>query len=197
MDMYELLTCPNVVTVFAMLFMMAYVIIVVVQRAQAAAATAQAEAEAEAEAQAEEAATFAAAATAAVDTVKLNRVQEVVYQLVGGLFDPHTQSKIQNRLINNLFNLPHDAKDEETDSSERFLIYPTTRQGDQLNDRCDRFFGMMETVCNRIGMLESRSHNQHDTIDDMSERIYELEEKVREQAKTIAAQQKQIDETTF
>jgi uncharacterized coiled-coil protein SlyX len=181
MDMYELFTCPNVVTVCAMLFMMAYVIIVDAQRAQAAAAT-------------EEAAT---AATAAVDTVKLNRVQEVVYQLVGGLFDPHTQSKIQNRLINNLFNLPHDVNDEEIDSSERFLIYPTTRQGDQLNDRCDRFFGMMETVCNRISMLESRSHNQHDTIDDMIERVYALEEKVREQEKTIAAQQKQIDETTF
>jgi hypothetical protein len=37
-----------------------------------------------------------------------------------------------NFYANTLFNLPNDVNDEEIDSSERLLIYPTTLQGDQL-----------------------------------------------------------------
>ena len=134
----------------------------------------------------------------ATEKDKLDRVQAVVYQLVGGLFNQDTQSKIMNFHANTLLNRPIDVDDAEADSSERFLIWPTTRQGDQLNERCERFFRMMETASNRIGLLESQMNMQHDNINDaVNESIDALEKKVREQGKKIAALEKEIYETTF
>ena len=129
---------------------------------------------------------------------KVDRIQTVVYQLVGGLFDQNTQSKIMNLHINTLLNRPIDVNDAEADSSEQLLIWPTTRQGDQLNERCERFFRMMETASNRIRLLESQMNIQNDNINDaVNESIDALEKKVREQDKKIAALEKEIYETTF
>jgi len=170
------------------------------ERARAAAqAAAKTQAQAPAKTQAQAPATAPAPAPAPhVDVVKmikaeqekLERVQEMVYQLLGGLFNPETQSKTRNVMMKSLFNMPQDA--EETTINED--TYPTTRQGDQLNDRCDLFFATLKTEGNRIALLTAQLHNQYDTIERMSESLDVLEKKVREQDKKIAEQQKQIDE---
>ena len=122
---------------------------------------------------------------------KLERVQEMVYQLLGGLFNPETQSKTRNVMVKSLFNMPQDAEDTTINED----TYPTTRQGDHLNDRCDRFFETLKTEGNRIALLTAQLHNQYDTIERMSESLDALEKKVREQDTKIAEQQKQIEET--
>lgn len=216
MDMYELfalLVTPNVVGVFVLMCMMAYAFILDLEHRWAiplavgvgeAAIPLVVGVGAEAiplvvgAAPAPSVDVAALAKDVATEKDKLDRVQAVVYQLVGGLFNQDTQSKIMNFHANTLLNRPIDVDDAEADSSERFLIYPTTRQGDQLNDRCDRFFGMMETACNRIRLLESQMNIQHDNINDaVNESIDALEKKVREQGKKIAALEKEIYETTF
>ena len=151
-----------------------------------------------AQAQAQADAVAALAEDVKAEKDKVDRIQTVVYQLVGGLFDQNTQSKIMNLHINTLLNRPIDVNDAEADSSEQLLIWPTTRQGDQLNERCERFFRMMETASNRIRLLESQMNIQNDNINDaVNESIDALEKKVREQDKKIAALEKEIYETTF
>lgn len=221
MDMYELfalLMPPNVMGVFVLMCMMAYAFILDLEHRWAiplaaiplavgvgaeaiplvVGVGAEAIPLAVGAAPAPSVDVAALAKDVATEKDKLDRVQAVVYQLVGGLFNQDTQSKIMNFHANTLLNRPIDVDDAEADSSERFLIYPTTRQGDQLNDRCDRFFGMMETASNRIGLLESQMNMQHDNINDaVNESIDALEKKVREQGKKIAALEKEIYETTF
>lgn len=194
MDMYELfalLMTPNVVGMFVLMCMTAYAFILDLEHRWAIPLVVGA-------APAPPVDVASLAQDVATEKDKLDRVQAVVYQLVGGLFNQDTQSKIMNLHANTLLNRPIDVDEAEADSSERFLIYPTTRQGDQLNDRCDRFFGMMETACNRISMLESQMNMQHDNINDaVNESIDALKKKVREQGEKIAALEKEIYETTF
>lgn len=199
MDMYELfalLVTPNVVGVFVLMCMTAYAFILDLEHRWAIPLAAIPLVVGAAPAPPVDVA--ALAKDVATEKDKLDRVQAVVYQLVGGLFDQNTQSKIMNLHINTLLNRPIDVEDAEADSSEQLLIWPTTRQGDQLNERCERFFRMMETASNRIGLLESQMNMQHDNINDaVNESIDALEKKVREQGKKIAALEKEIYETTF
>jgi len=65
---------------------------------------------------------------------KLNGVHNVVYQLVGGLFNQSTQSGILEEHLRFLF--PENNSPEKEDSS-KWQIWPTTRQGDECERRID------------------------------------------------------------
>ena len=60
---------------------------------------------------------------------KLDVVQNSVYQIIGGIFNQHTQKKIMDEHINELYQTPSDKIDYTGDSYKE-SIYPTTRQGD-------------------------------------------------------------------
>ena len=204
MDMYEmfaLLVTPNVVAVLVLMCMTAYAFILDVEYRWDTAQAEQAQAEqAQAQQAQAEQAQAQAEQTPAIDVVKmveaeqdkLERLQQVVYQLLGGLYDQRTQKKTLSAMVHYLYNLPEDVTDEDINE----ISYPTTRQGDHLNERCDRFFKMLKTDSNRIGLLSTELKMHYDLIEKMSESIDTMEKKMREQDKTIADQQKQI-ETTF
>jgi hypothetical protein len=63
---------------------------------------------------------------------KLDGLQRVVYQLLGGLFNQDSQDGTLGRHLNTLFK--NDNQDDEEDTS-KWTSWPTTRQGDENADR--------------------------------------------------------------
>ena len=57
-------------------------------------------------------------------------LQEVVHQLIGGLFNPNTQEHVMNRQLNILFPGEYSKLSEKNENS-----FPTTRQGDENQER--------------------------------------------------------------
>ncbi len=62
---------------------------------------------------------------------KCKGLDEVVYQLIGGLFNQRTQSDTIDMHLNHLFGRPNDNQ-KHIDSD---VIWPTTRQGDECMRR--------------------------------------------------------------
>ena len=63
---------------------------------------------------------------------QLGAVQDSVYQIIGGIFNKHTQKETLNDHINQLYQMP--SNETTTSISEQESKYPTTRQGDE-NER--------------------------------------------------------------
>jgi hypothetical protein len=57
-------------------------------------------------------------------------LQEVVHQLIGGLFNPNTQGHVMNQQLNILFSEEYSKLSEKNENS-----FPTTRQGDENQER--------------------------------------------------------------
>lgn len=72
---------------------------------------------------------------------KLENVQDVVYQLLGGLFSHDSQSGRLNRHIDNLFG--RNSSDNKYTNSSKWGQYPTTRQGDSNENRIDALEAQM------------------------------------------------------
>jgi hypothetical protein len=73
------------------------------------------------------------AATIKAMEEKLEGLQKVVYQLLGGLFNQGSQNSILSNHLNTLFNTNDRRANEENTS--KWAIWPTTRQGDENADR--------------------------------------------------------------
>jgi uncharacterized coiled-coil protein SlyX len=72
---------------------------------------------------------------------KLENEQEVVYQLLGGLFSHYSQRGILNSHIDNLFDRNSIIK--KYNNSSKWAQYPTTRQGDSNENRIDALEAQM------------------------------------------------------
>jgi len=73
---------------------------------------------------------------------KLRNVQDVVYQLLGGLFSPHSQSGVLNHHIDTLFD-HNNSNDNKYTNSSKWAQYPTTRQGNSNENRIDALEAQM------------------------------------------------------
>ena len=67
---------------------------------------------------------------------KLENVQDVVYQLLGGLFSHNSQSGRLNGHIDKLFGR-NNIDDKKYTNTSKWAQYPTTRQGDSNENRID------------------------------------------------------------
>lgn len=66
---------------------------------------------------------------------KLEGVQFTVHQLIMGLFNKETQNNQMRRELNTLFSDENRYKYQSKEDTSRWTGYPTTRQGDECEDR--------------------------------------------------------------
>ena len=77
---------------------------------------------------------------------KCDRLESVVYQLIGGLFCQRTQSYVIDMHLNNLFGREQD-KSIKIDSND---IWPTTRQGYECMQKITLLEEKLEKVRNAL-----------------------------------------------
>jgi hypothetical protein len=111
---------------------------------------------------------------------KLGRVQETVYQLLGGLFNQSTQCAILHTHISLLNG--HDNDNEEQINPE--LLYPTTRQGDHheaeiqlLKHQVAKLEGTVDVLVEMVQLLAKRSLSNCE-CDKVKSRKVEPQEKI-------------------
>jgi len=63
---------------------------------------------------------------------KVEGTHQVVYQLVGGLFNQSSQSSILEYHLENLFSTPHKVRAKD---SSKWRMWPTTHQGDECEKK--------------------------------------------------------------
>jgi len=97
---------------------------------------------------------------------KIDGVQDVVYQLLGGLFNQNSQSQILQDHLSQLFSEPARVRSrfEDPDDS-KWLNWPTTRQGDANEER--------------IQQLKKEFNELADTLNDHAEKGTAMELKVK------------------
>lgn len=67
---------------------------------------------------------------------KIDGIEQVVYQLVGGLFNPNTQSDLIDTHLG-IMNI-HNYKHNDANNNSKWGIWPTTRQGDSNEERIEK-----------------------------------------------------------
>ena len=77
---------------------------------------------------------------------KLDAVQRTVYQLLGGLYNHQTQNTLLGKCVDDLFLQNQDVPDKK----HRENIYPTTRQGDQNEERIQSLEEKMDILIARL-----------------------------------------------
>lgn len=84
---------------------------------------------------------------------EINQFKSVLYQLIGGLFNQKTQKNVMNAYIDELY-----AKDDEEELDEEKVesIWPTTRQGDNNEERISKMEETIQKLEKQIEMLEKR-----------------------------------------
>ena len=89
---------------------------------------------------------------------EIERCKSVIYQLVNGLFNPKTQKCIGNLHNNVLLGKPEedgeDEEDEEDEANES--IWPTTRQGDEHEERIRKMEETRRKLEERIVSFEKK-----------------------------------------
>ena len=94
---------------------------------------------------------------------EIEKCKTVIYQLVGGLFNQKTQNGIVNEHISQLCGTKHehaveDEEDEEDeDEDEEYgSIWPTTRQGDEHEERLRKMEEIMKNIEERVLSVENK-----------------------------------------
>ena len=100
---------------------------------------------------------------------KIDCVQEVVYQLLGGLFNQRTQNNTLSMHINILEG--NDNLYEKIKINED--IYPTTRQGDMLLCRVENIEARLQEIMASKGEAEA---NESESVEEEGEAEYVEEE---------------------
>jgi hypothetical protein len=95
---------------------------------------------------------------------EIEKCKTVIYQLVGGLFNQKTQNGIVNEHISQLCRTKHkhdeehaveDEEDEDEDE-EYGSIWPTTRQGDEHEERLRKMEEIMKNIEERVLSVENK-----------------------------------------
>lgn len=77
---------------------------------------------------------------------KLEATQFTVHHLIGGLYNQRTQRKILNKNIGVLFSQNKDVSDEDHEENK----WPTTRQGDENEERIQKLEENIDTLVKRL-----------------------------------------------
>jgi hypothetical protein len=82
-------------------------------------------------------------------TEKLDGVQAVVYQLIGGLFNHETQGDVLEEYIKCLFTEPtKEYTEDELSEKNKVAIFPTTRQGDYVETKIEQLERKIDLLTN-------------------------------------------------
>lgn len=82
---------------------------------------------------------------------EIERCKSVIYQLVGGLFNQKTQKWIGKSHVNVLYGTSNEDEEEANDS-----VWPTTRQGDEHEERIRKMEETMRKLEERIISFEKK-----------------------------------------
>lgn len=94
------------------------------------------------------------AATIKAMEEKLDGVQRVVYQLLGGLFNQDSQGGTLSNHLNMLFKNDNQAEEEDI---SKWTIWPTTRQGDENADRIAALEAQIKDLKNDTDSVSTHS----------------------------------------
>lgn len=98
---------------------------------------------------------------------ELEKCKSVIFQLIGGLFNQKTQKWIGNSHTNVLLGKKYEPEAHEPEADEEYdncSIWPTTRQGDEHEERIDEH--------------EERIRKLEETIQKLEERVVSFEKKM-------------------
>ena len=87
---------------------------------------------------------------------EIERCKGVIYQLVGGLFNQKTQKWIGKSHVTVLLGKPEETREEEEEEIWAESIWPTTRQGDQHEERIRKMEETMRKLEERIVSFEKK-----------------------------------------
>jgi hypothetical protein len=85
---------------------------------------------------------------------EISRCKDVIYQLVGGLFNQEKQKCILLSHTNVLYGKPYN--DEDDDDDENSSIWPTTRQGDRHEERIRKMEEIIHNLEERVNKVEKK-----------------------------------------
>lgn len=88
---------------------------------------------------------------------QIARLQGVLYQLLGGVFNQKTQQHTMKSYINTLFGETSSEGEEETEEVEE-TIWPTTRQGDNNELRLHKLEETVQKLEKQIENIEKRQN---------------------------------------
>lgn len=83
---------------------------------------------------------------------EIERCKSVIFQLVGGLFNQKTQKWIGKAHVNVLLGKKYEPEEDEED--EICSIYPTTRQGDEHEERIRKLEETIQKLEERVLKME-------------------------------------------
>jgi uncharacterized coiled-coil protein SlyX len=104
---------------------------------------------------------------------KLDGLQTVVYQLLGGLFNQNSQSEILEDHLSSLFSEPRVRNRNEDPDNSKWEFWPTTRQGDANEEK-------IENLQKEFNLLAKTVNNHAEKGSTMELRVYALEEQIEE-----------------
>ena len=86
---------------------------------------------------------------------EIERCKNVVYQLVGGLYNENTQRGTSSRHVKQLFG--YNNEQELEDEKDSWTIWPTTRQGDDNEKRIKKLEETIKNLEERFEIMEQKS----------------------------------------
>ena len=104
---------------------------------------------------------------------KLDGVQYVVYQLLGGLFNQSNQGEILKNHLSSLFSEPRVRNRNEDPDNSKWEFWPTTRQGDENEEK-------IKCLQKEFLSLANTVNNHAEKGSTMELRVYALEEQIEE-----------------
>lgn len=89
---------------------------------------------------------------------EIEHCKSVIYQLVGGLFNQKTQKWIGKSHVNVLYGTSNEDEEEEANDSEaNDYVWPTTRQGDEHEERIRKMEETIRKLEERIVSFEKKN----------------------------------------
>jgi len=88
----------------------------------------------------------------------LNRLRCVLYQLIGGIFNQKTQRYVMSSYIDDLFGTSSSEQEAETEAEAETeeTQWPTTRQGDNNEERIRKLEETIQKLEKQIENMEKR-----------------------------------------
>jgi hypothetical protein len=90
------------------------------------------------------------------NTDEIERCKSVIFQLVGGLFNQKTQKWIAKSHVNVLLGKKFELEEDEEDKV--CSLWPTTRQGDDHEERMRKMEETIQKLEKQVEMMEKRQN---------------------------------------
>ena len=86
----------------------------------------------------------------------LKRLRGVLYQLIGGIFNQKTQRYVMSSYIDDLVGTSSSEQEAEAEAETEETQWPTTRQGDNNEERIRKLEETIQKLENKIENMEKR-----------------------------------------